>query len=141
MLNNLAQLHTAILAGLRAQLPDVPEIAAYPDIRRRVAGLPAIIVELSDLEPGADPGTGETALIGRFSAFVVVDPNRTDAQMQVRELSARLAAVLRGADWGLPIGIARFSHAGEDGMNPDLDGYLVWAVEWTHEFTLPGASP
>ena len=84
MLNNLDQLHTAILTRLRAQLPDVPEISAYPDIRRRVAGLPAIIVELTDLESGADPGTGETALIGRFSAFVVFDPNRADAQLLVR---------------------------------------------------------
>lgn len=138
---NLVALHEAILAGLAAGFPDVPQVAAYPDIRRRVAALPAILVELSDLEPGADPGTGEAGLIGRFQARVIVDPNRRDAQMQVRQLAARLTACLRDADWGLPVGVARFVQAGEDAFNPDLDGYIVWLVDWTHEFSVAGGAP
>jgi hypothetical protein len=98
--------------------------------------LPAVLLELDELEPGDDPGTGETALIGRFRAYAVYDPNQQQADLQVRELAARIAMAINHENWGLPIGIARFTQAGADGFKPELDGYLVWIVEWTHEFHL-----
>ncbi|GAA5785106.1 hypothetical protein [Chitiniphilus shinanonensis] len=32
--------------------------------------------------------------------------------------------------------MAQFAQAGEDAFKPDLNGYLVWLVEWTHEIHL-----
>ena len=48
MLDNLAQLHTAIVAGLRAKLGGVPTVDAYPVIQRRI-NLPAVLVELAEM--------------------------------------------------------------------------------------------
>ena len=135
MLDNLAQLHSAIVDGLRAKLDGIPTVDAYPVIRRRVQ-LPAVLVELSEMEPGKDPGTGETALVGRFQARAIVDPNLTAADMQVRELAARIAVAITHETWSLPIGSARLVQVGEDAFRPELDGYMVWVVEWTHEFHL-----
>ncbi|MDR2164585.1 MAG: hypothetical protein LBO79_02930 [Zoogloeaceae bacterium] len=135
---NLAALHAAILSGLSAKLPQGICVQAYPDLRGREARvtLPAVLLELSELEPGEEPGTGEVPLIGRFHAFAVIDPNLPDACMQVRELAAKIAVALHDENWGLPITPARLVMAGEDGFRPELDGYLSWMVEWTQEFHL-----
>lgn len=135
MLDNLAQLHDAIITGLRAKLPKAVSVNAYPVIERRI-GLPAVVVELDEMEPGDDPGTGETALVGRFQARAIADPNCKPADLQVRELAALIAVAITHETWGLPISIAKLAQVGPDGFKPELDGYLVWVVEWTHEFHL-----
>lgn len=135
MLDNLEQLHDAIVAGLRVKLAGVPTVDAYPVIERRIH-LPAALVELAEMEPGTDPGTGETALIGRFQARAIVDPNAQNADMMVRELSARIAVAITHETWGLDVGVAQLVQIGEDAFKPELDGYIVWVVEWTHEFHL-----
>jgi hypothetical protein len=133
----IATLHTAIAAELAAQLPGVAILPAYGDIERAIPALPAIDVQLTDLEPGDDPGSGEAPLIARFTARVIADPNPPDAGIAVRELATRLATLLYRQNWGLDvIGYAHFVQSGEDAFSPDLDGYLVWMVEWTHEFHL-----
>ena len=134
MLDNLAQLHEAIVFGLRKKIPGMT-IDTYPVIERRIS-LPAIVIELSEMDPSGDPATGETALIGRFAARAIVDPNDDDAYMKVRELAARIAVAITHETWGLPIGIAQIVQIGEDSFKPELDGYLVWVVEWAHEFHL-----
>ena len=135
MIDSLAQLHTAIVSGLRAKLDGVPTVEAYPVLQRRI-GLPAVLVELAEMEPGNDPGNGATALIGRFQARAIVDPNAAQADLQVRELAARVAVALTHETWGLPITMASLVQIGDDAFKPELDGYLVWVVEWTHEFHL-----
>lgn len=127
-------MHDAIIDALIEKLPDVAVLPAYPDLQRSIKALPAVLLELSEFEPGDDPGTGETALIGHFCARAIVDPNAADAHMDVRKLAARLAVAVDHETWGLDIGIARIVQVGEDGFMPELDGYLVWAVEWTHRF-------
>lgn len=135
MIDSLAQLHNAIVNGLRAKLDGVPTVEAYPVLQRRI-GLPAVLVELAEMEPGDDPGNGATALIGRFHARAIVDPNAAQADLQVRELAARVAVALTHQTWGLPITMASLVQIGDDAFKPELDGYLVWVVEWTHEFHL-----
>lgn len=135
MIDNLARLHDAVVAGLRAKLPGVPTVDAYPVIERRVR-LPAVLVELAEMEPGEDPGTGETAIIGKIQARAIIDPARPGADLQVRELAARIAVAITHETWGLDVSVARLAQIGEDGFKPELDGYLVWIVEWTHEFHL-----
>jgi hypothetical protein len=134
-LNNIEELHAAVTAGMTAKLAGVPTVDYYPKIGRRIT-LPAVLIEISEFEPGTDPGTGEAALIGRFQARAIVDPNDPKAMIKVRDLAARIVVAIQGENWGLPVGLAQFVQAGEDGMKPELDSYLVWLVEWTHEFHL-----
>ncbi|QDQ28301.1 hypothetical protein FNU76_19180 [Chitinimonas arctica] len=135
-LDNLGQLHEAIVAGLRTKLgPAAKTVEAYPDIGRRI-DIPAVFLELSEFEAGTDPGTSETALVVHIQARVVVDPNQRQAYLLVRELAARIAVAIQHENWGLPIGLATLLQAGEDAMKPELDSYLVWLVEWTHEIHL-----
>ncbi|NHN77698.1 hypothetical protein HA520_10445 [Azotobacter chroococcum] len=132
---SLDQLYAAICTGIAAVLPAAQAVEVWPDIRRRIA-LPAVLLELDELEPGTDPGTGETALVGRFQARIVVDPVVAQPQQRASLMAAVLAAALRDQRWGLPIGAAEFVEAGPDWFKPELDGYIVWRVEWRHELHL-----
>lgn len=135
MINNLAEIHAAIVSGLQSKLIGISTVEAYPVIQRRVS-IPAVLIELSEVNLGSDPGTGEAALIGHFQARAIVDPNLTDAYMQVRELAVRIAVAITHETWGMEIGVSKLLQVGEDAFKPDLDGYLCWMVEWTHEFHL-----
>ncbi|WP_321846719.1 hypothetical protein [Burkholderia cepacia] len=139
MLDNLKQLHDGIEAGLRARLPDLERIHAYPKIGKSIE-TPFVAIELAELEPGHDDGTGRVPLIARMQARVIVDPLVEDAEVQVRELSARVLQTVHGATWGLPMTPGKqVGSAGEDPFRPELDTYLVWLVEWVHEFDLGDA--
>lgn len=131
----LEQLYDAIGATIRAQMPAIRFADAWPDVKRRIT-LPAVLLELDELEPGDDPGTGETALIGRFQARIIVDSRPEAGHRAASMLASQLAVLLRDQQWGLPIAVAQFLRACPDFMRPDLDSYTVWLVEWTHEFHL-----
>lgn len=134
MLTNLAQLHDAMLAGLRSKLSGQLSVDAYPT--GSPASLPALQLELADMTSGTDPRTGETALVGRFQARVVVDPNQSGAQLTVRELAAKVVQALQHETWGLGIGMAKPGTIAKDESRAELNAYLVWMVEWRHEFHL-----
>ncbi|WP_230944455.1 hypothetical protein [Burkholderia territorii] len=133
---SLKQLHDGVEAGLRAKLPDLERIHAYPKIGKAI-DTPFIAIELSELEPGHDDGTGRVPLVGRLQARVIVDPIVPGAELLVRELSARVLQAVHGATWDLPVTPGKqVGSAGVDPFRPDLDTYLVWLVEWEHEFDL-----
>lgn len=134
---SLDQLYAAICAGIAAALPGAQSVEVWPDLRqRRGIPLPAVLLELAELEPGTDPGTGETALIGRFQARIVVDPVVAQPEQRASLMAAALAVALRGQRWGLPIDAAEFVDASLDWFKPELDSYVVWLVEFRHEFHL-----
>lgn len=129
---NLETLHTAIESALTTGLQGV-DVRSYPDLQDRVS-LPLIVLELSEFEPGEDPGTGELALIATLQARLVLDPTQPAAELHARQLAARLAAVVHQSHgFGQPVTPAKIRQIGPDGFRADLDGYLVWLVEWTHE--------
>lgn len=66
----------------------------------------------------------------------MVDPNQPQAELSVRELAAQVAVALTHEQWGLPITPAKLSRMGEALIKPDLEGYLAWSVEWSHELHL-----
>ncbi|MFP3612589.1 hypothetical protein SB778_21010 [Paraburkholderia sp. SIMBA_050] len=133
MPDNLKTLHDAMIAGLRTALPDISPIDAYPRIGRKIP-TPSIALELSEMEPGHDPGTGQTSLIGRFQARAICDPLASNADLAVRQLAARIACAVHAQTWDVPVTPAKLVQIGDDPFRPELDAYLVWLVEWTHEF-------
>ena len=139
-LKNLSTLHEAVEAGLRMKFPDMVSVETYPRIGRKIP-TPCIVIEMSEMEPGHDPGTGQTALIGRFQARVIVDPILDGAELAVRELAARVAKAIHFQTWECPVTPAKLVMIAEDPFKPHLDTYLVWLVEWTHEFDLGDVVP
>ncbi|HDR9237814.1 TPA: hypothetical protein QDB43_001519 [Burkholderia vietnamiensis] len=133
MLENLKALHEAIERDMRVKLPTIKRIEAYPRLGQKIE-TPLIAIELNEFEPGHDDGTGDVALIARMQARVVFDPIDEGAELAVREVAARVAMVVHGNTWGLPITPGKVVQVAEDPFRPQLDTYCVWLVEWTHEF-------
>lgn len=132
---NLDQLYRAIEQTMKAHLPGVQAVTAWPNIKDRIA-LPAVFIELAEMEPGVDIGTGQTTLVCKFEARIIVDPIRPQHCQQAAYLAAQLAVLLRLQTWGLELEPAEFVQAMQDWTKPELDGYVVWLVEWTHQLYL-----
>ncbi|MBH9667912.1 MULTISPECIES: hypothetical protein [Bacteria] len=135
MLENLKALHEAIERGMRVRLPTIKRIEAYPRLGQKIE-TPLIAIELNEFEPGHDDGTGNVPLIARMQVRVVFDPIDDGAELAVREVAARVAMVVHGNTWELPITPGKVVQVAEDPFRPQLDTYCVWLVEWTHEFGL-----
>ena len=132
---SLDQFYRAIEGQIRDHLPGVQTVAVWPNIEDRVA-LPAVFVELAEMEPGIDPGTGETGLACKFEARVITDPIQPDHHQQAVFLAGHLAALLRMQCWGMEVEPAEFVQGMLDWTKPELDGYTVWVVEWTQQIYL-----
>lgn len=132
---SLEQLYRAIERHIQGHLPGVQTVAVWPNIDDRIA-LPAVLVELAEMEPGLDPGTGETGVSCKFEARVITDPIQPDHHQQAVFLAGHLAALLRMQCWGVEVEPAEFVQAMQDWTKPELDGYTVWVVEWTQQIYL-----
>lgn len=131
----LTELHNAIITRLRADMPTLGTCAAYPKLEQSVL-LPAVLIECAELLPD-DQGSATLDVTARFVAYCIYDPVATDAEMQVRELAITVAVrVFQESTFSQPVSSARIVRLGEDDFKPELDGYRVWAVEWTHDFSL-----
>lgn len=135
-MQSITHLHDAIVSGLRTKLDrKVAYVGAYPALNR-VIPFPSVIIELTDMEPGDDPGSGETALIAHFQARIVIDPTTANAELKVRELAAHVAIAITHEVWDLPITMSKLTRISETPSRPELEGYLIWTVEWSHELHL-----
>lgn len=132
---SLDQLYQAIEQHLQQQLPGVQTVAAWPDIKDYIP-LPAVFLEMAEIEPGVDIGTGETTLVCKFEARIIVDPILPHHHRQVVQLATQLIVLLRAQSWGLPVEPAEFAQAVQDWTRPELDGYTVWLVEWSQTIYL-----
>ena len=127
---NLDLLYQAIEQHLQQHLPGVQLVSFWPDIQQHIP-LPAVFLDIAEIEPGTDIGTGETTLTITFEARVIVDVIRADHYPQAVHLATQLAVLLRAQSWGLPVEPAEFQRSSQDWTRPELDGYTVWLVEWT----------
>lgn len=118
------------------QLSGLQTVATWPDIRDRVC-LPALFLELGEVEPGTDPGTGRVGLVCRIEAYIIVAAELTRHHHKAAQLATQLAVLLRMQYWGLDdVEPAEFMQAGPDWTKPELDGYTVWKVDWTQTLYL-----
>lgn len=141
---NISQLHTAIINGfensLNANLDENKKIyiAAYPNIERSIK-IPAVIIELSELEQAQDNGDDTTTLNAIFEARVILSPTQQNAHLMLRELTLKVIKTLHYQTWDLNgVGYCEFINATSDVFYPDgskieLDGYLCWNVRWSQE--------
>ncbi|MBU0680105.1 MAG: hypothetical protein KKD73_01665 [Proteobacteria bacterium] len=132
----LTALTAAIIADLALTFPTLPSCAAWPHLARKIA-IPALFVELTEMVAAADPGTEQLALTARFTAWIVFDRSQADDHLQAANLAAAVAhRIYKASRFGLTVGPASITHLGAADFKPELIGYTVWAVEWSHEIRL-----
>ncbi|MBD8791203.1 hypothetical protein IFR09_17075 [Pseudomonas syringae] len=126
----LDELYDAIEQHIKDCLPELAYVGIMPDMLHQI-DLPAVVVEVAEFESGEDSGTGQTALVMRFEARVIVAGETPDALKQAAHGAAQIAVLLRDQYWGLEVDAAKFERAAQDWTRPELDGYAVWVIEWT----------
>lgn len=104
---SLDQLYSAIERHIRDAIPGLAYVAVMPDLLDRVA-IPAVVIELVELEPGSDQMTGETALEARFEARVIVGSELPQCQQQAAFVASQIAVLLRMQTWGVEVAAAEF---------------------------------
>lgn len=135
MLENLTQLVNGVAQTLSVKITGMATISAFPDIGKRIR-LPALLIDIDQLEPGDDPGTGELALKVSIQCYVVIDPTAGNAQALVKDLAARVAVAGMNENWGVPVAPAKLIQLGDASFRPELLGYETWLVEWTNDIRL-----
>ena len=128
---SLDRLYEAIEQHLQDQLPGLQGVSFWPDLSADTSiPTPVVLLEMAEMEPAQDLGTGETALTCKFEARIVVDSISVDPQRQAVQLASQLAVLLRGQSWGLEVECAQFMRSTQDWTKPELDGYFVWLWLW-----------
>ena len=127
---SLDVLYQAIEQQIKQHLPGAQLVSFWPDIAHHIP-LPAVFLDIAEIEPGTDIGTGQTTLTITFEARVIVDVIRADHYPQAVHLATQLAVLLCAQSWGLAVEAAEFQRSAQDWTRPELDGYTVWLVEWT----------
>ncbi len=142
----LTNLHNAILTGIQAAMPSLPTVAAYPKVKKKIT-LPAVFIELAEMTQDDDAGTEELCLITRWEARVIYDSislssldwtGMPDGELEARNLAAQVAlTIYKASRWGLTdVGVAKITEIIKDEFKPELAGYLVWLIGWTHTVRL-----
>ncbi|QND83771.1 Uncharacterized protein ChrSV_1544 [Chromobacterium vaccinii] len=134
----IARLQKTIETRLQEALAPAVEVELYPQLVDGMS-LPRVALELDEFAPGADPGNNQLALIATMQARVILDPNQEGAEVLIRQLAARVALEIhRAHGFGLEyVAPAKIRRLVPDGFSrPELESYLVWLVEWTHEIDI-----
>jgi hypothetical protein len=131
----LDELHRALTQGI-SNIAGIRQCAPFPRRMDRVE-LPAVFLDLVELEPGTDPGTGELALITHWEARIVVAELQSDALKIHYSLAVAIMQWLRSHDFPqVNVGKAELKQAAPDHFAPEMQGHDVWLVEWTHQVRL-----
>jgi hypothetical protein len=106
------------------------EHCSEPPKRRDQIRLPAILLDLVELEPDTDPGTGELALTSHWEARVVVSDNQSETVLW-QLVQAVLLWLYNNAWSSTNIGRANIKQASPDHFSPEFQGHRIWLIEWT----------
>ena len=128
----LEDLQQAIQNRILQEMPAIVTCELYPSMRKAIPA-PAVLIELSRIEPGDDPGTGELAVIVTIEARIVIDNHVAQAELHIQNLAAQLSRFVHRNQWGLEVSPAEFISATPDAFKADLEAYLVWQVTWQHQ--------
>jgi len=78
-------------------------------------------------------------VLARFEARILIGFRTPNAEREIRKLAGALGVLVHQNRWGKPVGPAELLTITPDDMDPELDQYVVWRVEWQQALHL-GAS-
>lgn len=134
-------LQEGIEKALREAFPKV-SVCGYDKLThkkgtgRKKFTLPALVLSLASFEYDQPTTTEQLAITLRWELRVVCSRKGGNAEIELREFSARVASFVHGNKFSLPIKGAQFLAAGSDEFSPDLAGLEPWLIEFEQSVCL-----
>ena len=129
-MNRLAVLHPALQQTL-SQVDGIQQCGSLPKRRDQIE-LPGLFIDMVELEPTTEQGTGELALISHWEGRLLIGEQCADHAVWGL-LQAVMVALHQFHCDEENIGAAKIKQAIPDQFSPDYPGHRVWLIEWTHE--------
>ena len=130
-----------VAAAIRAEFSTGHVVVAEDGdelIDRKRLCIPAIIVQISDIEPSPDdePFTGQFPCRIRFEAWLIEGFRGIEMRRKILNRAARLATFVHCNRFGVYWGAAEILSVAPDDFSPRADKYEIWRVEWMHQADL-----
>lgn len=139
-LNNLTQYHQAVAKGIKTALPNLATVAAYNPVEDQILKTPAVLLELTQMEPAESISGGRVSVNLSMAAHVFLAKNGEvdDIQLSIRNLAAYVLQAIHRNSWGLggAVGSPKTVEAFPGAFNPESDGYESWVVQWEQNIYL-----
>jgi hypothetical protein len=133
-------MHAQIEAQIQAAFPAIKTVEFYRDDENEAIPAPAILLEMSEVEPDPteDDGTGQLPAFMRFEARIVMGIRTPSVKAAVRKAACALAGWLHLRAWGNGVmaGPCIVIVCAPDEFDPRLDKWAVWRVEWRQQVFL-----
>lgn len=122
-----------IVETLKGEFGTFKTVAAEDENRKKLS-VPAIIVQLSELEPDPDKDahTGQFPCIVRVEARIVMGHRTPKVRREVIKAAGAVAAFVHNSRLGVAWGAAKVLAVEPDEFAPQADQFDIWRVEWAH---------
>ncbi len=122
-----------VIAMLAAEFDSFKTVAAEDEARKALA-VPALIVQISELEPDPDkdPHTGQFPCLIRLEARIVMGHRTPGVRREVLRAAGAVAAFVHSNRLGVAWGAATVIAVDPDEFAPQADSFDIWRVEWVH---------
>jgi len=122
-----------VVATLAAAFPTFKTVAAE-DESRKTLEVPAIVVQMSELEPDPDKDshTGQFPCLVRIEARIILGYRTPNVRREVIKAAGALAAAVHNERLGVAWGAAVVLAVEPDDFAPQADQFDIWRVEWAH---------
>jgi hypothetical protein len=118
-------------AELLDKIADLQGILCYPGGRNQLEA-PVGFLEISKIDIGNDPGTGELPVILTFTLRILLDSTIPDANIALQHLLIDAAKALYSNNFGLPITPASDIEIQYESIQ-DAEALLVGSISWRNE--------
>ena len=127
----------AVVASIQSQFVAFKTVAAEDEKRTELA-VPAIILQMSELEPAldADPHSGQFPCLVHIEARLVLGHRTPKVRREVIKAAGALAAFVHSNRFGVRWGAAVILAVEPDDFAPNADQFDIWRLEWVHQADL-----
>jgi hypothetical protein len=98
--------------------------------QKNIKKLPAIYIEMSEIDPSKEPMTGEVEITTTWDIRILISPKQKDSKIVCRDACARIANRLNDAvlsDYAFP---CEFRGSSDDNFDFNVPTYESWVCEF-----------
>jgi hypothetical protein len=123
----------SVVSALAAEFDTFKTVAAEDESRTRLE-VPAVIVQISELEPDPDkdPHTGQFPCLVRIEARIILGHRTPSVRREVVKAAGAVTAFVHSNRFGVAWGAATVIAVEPDEFDPAADQFDIWRVEWVH---------